>query len=205
MIAAAMLAGCAGKQMKNMAVFKAHVSKVQEDNKKACISGCTVFEGDSNVEWLKLQDYFKEPACNFGWRGSTTADVLKRKDKVFQLKPKTIVLLVGGNDLILLTDPAKIKENYEELIGYYKTFCMNVYCISNLPVNLKIFIKNTDILNLNERLKQACLKKGAKYINVFPYLAKEGGLNPDYAIDPVHLNKAGQDVLMGIIKQYLRK
>jgi lysophospholipase L1-like esterase len=205
LISAASFAGCARRPVKIVEQFKQHVAKIQEINKKTCKPGCLAFEGDSNMEWINFQDYFTEPSCNYAYRGSTTADVLQRKEHVFEVKPDSIVLLAGGNDLVKSTPIPEIIKNYGELIRYYKSICKKVYCLSNLPVNPKIFIKNSDIVQINAGLEQTCRKYGATFINVFPYLQKDGGLNPDYAIDPVHLNKAGQDVLVGILKKYLKK
>jgi hypothetical protein len=204
-IAVIAAAGCAGRQLTNREKIELHIEKIRENNTKACIGGCIAFEGDSNVELINFQEYFSEPACNYAYRGSRTNDVLNRKEKLYRLKPEAIVLLVGGNDVITQVPPEESSRNYEKVIQYYKTFCKNVYCISNLPVSTEIPKKNSDLEKLNASLNQISKKLGATYVNVFPYLLKNGGLNSCYAMDPVHLNKAGQDVLVGILKKYMGK
>jgi len=201
---AAFLAGCAARQSKYR-IFTDHVKKLQETNKKSCVAGCTLFEGDSNVELISVQEYLNVPACNYGFRGSTTRALLQRKEKVSLLKPAVIVVLVGGNDLIARVPPADMDRNYDELFRYYKTVTESVYCISNLPVDPTVFIKNATLMELNARLRRICEKRGVTYIDVYPHLLKNGGLNPDYAIDPVHLNRAGQDILMDVLMKNLRK
>ncbi|HOD16726.1 MAG TPA: GDSL-type esterase/lipase family protein [Spirochaetota bacterium] len=198
-------AGCTGKQLTQRQIWLRHVKKVQENNKKACTAGCVLFEGDSNMELIDFQAFLTIPACNYSHRGSTTADVLARKEKVRKLRPAIIVVLVGGNDVVKSYPEETTARNYEELIGFYKSICERVYCISNLPVNPRLYIKNSTMLRLNTRLEKTCRKFGATFINVFPSLYRNGGLNPDYASDPVHLNRAGQEVLMGIVKKYLPK
>jgi hypothetical protein len=198
-------AGCAGRQLTNREKLELHLQKIQENNKKACSIGCLAFEGDSNMELINFQDYFSEPACNCAYRGSRTTDLLKRKEKLHRLKPSAIVVLVGGNDVITQVPAEEISRNYEKLIGYYKTFCQNVYCISNLPVSPEIPEKNQEMERLNASLSQVCQKLDATYVNVFPHLLKKGGLDSRYAMDPVHLNKAGQDVLVGILKECMGK
>jgi len=131
--------------------------------------------------------------------------LLQRKEKVSLLKPAVIVVLVGGNDLIARVPPADMDRNYDELFRYYKTVTESVYCISNLPVDPTVFIKNATLMELNARLRRICEKRGVTYIDVYPHLLKNGGLNPDYAIDPVHLNRAGQDILMDVLMKNLRK
>ena len=198
-------AGCASKQMTQRQIWQQHVKMVQSINRESCSAGCYAFEGDSNMELINFQDYFTEPACNYSHRGSTTGDVLSRKEKMLALKPAVIVVLVGGNDVVQNIPEDRIVSNYEELIGFYKTICDRVYCISNLPVNPGLIIKNSTMTHLNGRLEQTCRKLGATFVNVYPSLYRNGGLNPDYAIDPVHLNKAGQDVMIGILKKELGK
>ncbi len=202
---AALLSGCAARRVSNYQKFTDHVKTIQEINKKACAAGCTLFEGDSNIELINVQDYFTEPACNYAYRGSTTRTLLDRREKAFLLKPARIVVLVGGNDLIARFPSAETHRNYDELLGYYKGVSKNVYCISNLPVNPDIFIKNSTLVELNKRLERICRNKDVTFVNVYPHLLKNGGLNPDYAIDQVHLNKAGQDVLMDVLRKYLNK
>jgi len=194
-----------------MQKLELHIKQVQANNVKACVAGCLAFEGDSNFELINFQEYFTEPACNYSYRGSTTKSLLNRKAKLSELKPSAIVMLVGGNDLLMSTPIEDINRNYEELINYYKTICNRVYCLSNLPINSEVFARNSIKIDnpilekVNERLKDTCSKLGAVYVPVFPHLLKNGGLNPDYAADPVHLNRAGHEILIGILKNYLKK
>jgi hypothetical protein len=197
--------GCASRQSIQHQIWQQHVRMVQAINRESCLPGCYAFEGDSNMELINFQDYFSEPACNYAHRGSTTADVLTRKEKMQDLKPGLIVVLVGGNDVVHSIPEDTIVEHYDELIGFYRSICPRVYCISNLPVRTGLSISSSTMSHLNGRLEQTCRRLGATFVNVFPSLYKNGGLNPEYAIDPVHLNKAGQEVLMGILKQYLAK
>ncbi len=197
-------AGCAGRQLTTRENIEQHIEKIHENNKKACTEGCIAFEGDSNVELINFQEYFSEPVCNYAYRGSRTKEVLNRKKKLYRLKPDTIVVLVGGNDVITQVPEEVSNRNYQEMILYYKTFCKNVYCVSNLPV-IPSLLKNSEMERLNAALSQTCRKLGATYVNVFPYLVKNGGLNLSYAMDPVHLNKTGQDVLVGVLKKYMGK
>ncbi|OHD66241.1 MAG: hypothetical protein A2176_06405 [Spirochaetes bacterium RBG_13_51_14] len=203
-IAAAAFSGCARKHVRDINKLERTVEAIRKNNRNACTPGCIAFDGDSNMEIINFQEYLTEPACNYALRGSTTEEVLKRKEMLHSLNPDAIIVLVGGNDIIKGTTPGDISRNYLMLIRYYRTFCKKVYFISNLPVDPNIYIKNSDMMRLNERLRQICKNLGATYVNVYPHLLKDGGLNPDYAIDPVHLNKAGQNVLVDILKKYLQ-
>lgn len=199
------LYGCAARQLTDRQKLEQHIRSIKENNATACVEGCLVFEGDSNVELINFQEYFSEPACNLAYRGSRTCDLLTRKEKVGALRPSSIIVLAGGNDLLTKVPISEIDRNYGKLIRYYRSVCKKVYCISNLPVHPGIFIKNSVLEELNERLARTCASLGAAYVPVFSHLKINGGLNPDYAMDPVHLNRAGQDVLAGVLKKYLKK
>ena len=201
--AAALLAGCAGRRISAYRYFSEHVKRLQETNKKSCVPGCLAFEGDSNMELISVQDYFTEPACNYALRGSSTQALLERKEKLSLLKPACIVVLVGGNDLIGKFSPATTDRNYEELFRYYRTITDRVYCFSNPPIAPGLPIDNSALVELNGRLREVCRKTGVEYIDVYPLLLKDGGLNPDYEIDQVHLNRAGHDIMMGQLKKVL--
>ena len=195
--------GCSSKPIKLQYEIEQYDEKIAEINKKACISGCLILEGDSNVELINFQEYFAQPACNFAKRGSTTEDLLKRVDKVKETLPSIIVVLVGGNDLLRSVPIEEIEKNYAELISYYKTITKKVYCVSNLPVIQKLYSTNSEIITLNRILERVCAKQLVTFVNIYPHLYKNGGLNPDLARDPVHLNKAGQDKLVGYLKKYI--
>ena len=196
-------AGCAGQMTKKYDRVGMLIRHTHENNRKACAAGCILFEGDSNLELIYVQDYFAGPACNYARRGSTTDDLLARKEQVARLRPGVIILLAGGNDLIKSTPYNKIAENYAALIRYYRSVTGSLYCISNLPLSVhpKLFLKNSDIIQLNRILENECGKQGVAYVNAYPELLKNGILNPGYAMDPVHLNQAGQKVLMNILKK----
>jgi lysophospholipase L1-like esterase len=195
--------GCARKVTRLQEEIKLYEAKIEENNRTSCIPGCLVFEGDSNVELIDVQEYFKTAACNYARRGSTTEDLLKRVEKVKTTKPAAIILLVGGNDLLRSFPLEIIEKNYNELIGFYKKVTGKIYFVSNLPVNPKLYSTNTAIAALNKLLRRVCNRQGATFVNIHPRLVKNDGLNPDYARDPVHLNKAGQDELIAFLKRYL--
>ncbi len=203
LIAAMSLYGCTAGQLTKRQKLELHIKQIKDNNTTACVEGCIVFEGDSNIELINFQVYFTAPACNYAYRGSTTKNLLERKEKIARLKPSAIVMLAGGNDLLGKIPIDQIDRNYGELIRYYRSICGKVYCISNLPVQPGIIIENSTLEQLNARLRQTCAALGAVYVPAFPHLTKRGGLNPKYAMDPVHLNRTGHDVLADVLKKYL--
>lgn len=199
--------GCAGQMSKKYNRINSLLDKTRENNLTACTEGCMLFEGDSNIELIYVQNYFSGPVCNYSRRGSTTNDLLERKEHVSKLRPSVIIMLAGGNDLLRLTPQTKIAENYGRLISYYRSISDRLFCISNLPLSVhpKLYLKNSDIIRINQELEKECRKQGATYVNAYPELLKDGLLNPDYAMDPVHLNQAGQEVLINTLKKHLKK
>jgi len=159
--------------------------------------------GDSNVSRTDWHEYFDGKVCNYGIVGSTSHDVFLRRKRVARLNPDKIVLLAGGNDLFRYIEIKDIAEQYRKILSYYKTFCPDIYCISNLPVMKKIYINNWAIILLNVYLENVCNELGVTYVNVYPFLYSRGGLNPKYAADKVHLNTSGQKVLAFILKKQM--
>ncbi len=177
--------------------------KNKTDYNKGCVRGCILFVGDSNVQLIDWQSYFDENVCNYGIGGSTTADLYARRYRVYQLQPDKIVMLVGGNDLLRYIDYTTIENNYRKLIRYYLSITGDVYCISNLPVNPKIYLSNWAIIILNMKLENICKEMGVTYVNAFPHLYTKSGLNPRYALDEVHINEEGHKVVVSVLKNHL--
>jgi hypothetical protein len=196
--------GCSSRYLTLQEKLRLHDEEIEQSNRSGCIAGCVLFEGDSNMELINFQEYFTEPCCNYSRRGCTTEELLKRANEINNIKPDIIVMLVGGNDLLQHIPIGTIDKNYSRILSYFKTITKKIYCISNLPVQPDFYLKNQEIKNLNSVLKRICGIEGAVYIDVYPELMKNGGLNPVYARDPVHLNKPGQDLLVGVIKKYLK-
>lgn len=63
-----------------------------------------------------LADLVGEPIQNRGVRGDTTADGLARIETVLELKPRIVLLLLGGNDYLRKVPKAETSENLRTLI-----------------------------------------------------------------------------------------
>lgn len=206
--------GCARNQLRTMRDVDRQTALIRENNRTACAEGCYLFLGDSNMELINVQEYFAHPSCNLAVRGYTTESILKEKDKAAALKPKLIVMLVGGNDLLKGTPRERIADNYRSLILFFKSFCDRVYCLSNLPVNnryepippqlahlaSRLSRLSEDLASLNAELEAICRETNAVYVDVYSHLLKDGGLNPAYARDPVHIGPLGHDIVMKVLK-----
>src|SRR3990172_7480150 len=197
--------GCTSRYLTITEKIKLHDEQIKQSNMKGCVPGCILFEGDSNMELIDFQDYFSEPCCNYSKRGSTTEYLIRRMKQINKEKPDIIVMLVGGNDLLKNTPLEVIDKNYSAVLSYYKTITKKIYCISSLPVHPNFYLKNPDLINLNRNLERICARDGAVYVNAYPHFLQKGALNQTYARDMVHLNKAGQDLLVAVLKKYMKK
>lgn len=175
------------------------------DNKRAgCRPACTVVAGDSNIELGDWSRYLAGDVCNLGVRGYSTVELLREVTVVAALKPSVIVMHVGGNDLLVKRSVPQLTAAYRQIIERYRALTPRVYCVSILPVDRRgaSLITNEAIQDVNVRLEAICRETGAVFVNVYPALYSEKrGLNPAYALDMVHLNRNGQNIMGRLIRE----
>ncbi len=173
-------------------------------NRKYCVLNQTVIAGDSITEIFNMElfdDYIKNSGklvYNRGISGDTSNRFLERFDSnVLALKPSSLVILIGTNDLTLISDVDYVFSNIERIVDKALAFNseMNIILQSVYPVNYKNKRKNKAIAALNFMLKKMCDEKGITYLDVYSFLLDEnGGLNPKYTYDGLHPNAQGFEV-----------
>ncbi len=175
--------------------------------------GGIVFVGDSITQDYNVYEYFSDLLVyNRGIGGDTTSGLLKRLDvSIFDLNPKTVVLLIGTNDFDLLkSTPNEVYERIKEIIQEIKEKLPKVKIIleSVYPVNPTIskltvgLRNNSDISELNNLLKEI---KGVTFINLYDKLIKDNYLNPKYTTEGLHINEEGYYLITNTLKPYLMK
>ena len=103
--------------------------------------GQIVFIGDSITDLYLLDDHYADLpfACyNRGIGGDTTSGVLKRlKVSLFDITPKTVVLLIGTNDINGGVGDEVILSNYRQIIDeiFDNLPGVELYCVSIIPQN----------------------------------------------------------------------
>lgn len=181
--------------------------KVPDENR-------VVFMGNSITEnWsLYSKDFFIDnPFINRGIGGQTSPQMLIRfRSDVVNLKPKSVVIMAGTNDIAGNTGPISIENTAENI------FSMAEIAIAN---NIKVFICSTlpaidfpwspglepaqKIIKLNSILKSYCSKNDATYVDYYYSMSdSKGGLKvPEYTAenDLVHPNVAGYKEMERII------
>ncbi len=200
----------------------ANLKKYRESNekiKKISDPNRVVFMGNSITEgWSYFsKDFFIDnPFVNRGIGGQTTPQMLVRfTPDVVNLKPKSVVIMAGINDIAGNTGPITIENTAENIISMAEVARANnisVYICSTMPAikfpwspKIKPAPK---VVKLNNILKNYCTEKGITYVDYYASMADaKGGLKvPEYttANDLVHPNLAGYKVMEKIILSALK-
>jgi len=176
-----------------------------------------VFMGNSITEAWATYDslFFKEnPYINRGISGQTTPQMLLRfKADVIDLKPKTVVLLAGTNDLAENTGPTTfdaIMNNIISMVQLAKVNGIKVVLSSILPAYdypwKKGLYPNEKIPALNKLIKTYADDNSIIYLDYFSAMIDEkNGLIDDYTYDGVHPNKKGYNIMKPLVKDAIEK
>jgi lysophospholipase L1-like esterase len=191
--------------------FDSKVKAFQILNKQSTPGGI-VFVGDSITQDYPISEWFKGlTVYNRGIGGDTTEGLLKRLDvSVHDLKPKTVVLLIGTNDFALLdSTPEQVAANIERIITLLRVNDPSIRIIieSIYPVNPKI-----DPFTVGKRTNEQIQKTNAiiksksdiTFLDLYTLLSDlEGNLKKEYSHDGLHVNMDGYQIITNAIKQVL--
>ena len=195
----------------------ANLKKFQKSNQELIITtdpNRVVFMGNSITEnWGVFHKNFflDNPFVNRGISGQTTPQMLIRfKPDVVNLKPKSVVIMAGINDIAGNTGPITIRNTADNIISMAEIALANnisVYICSTLPAIDFPWSPGLEpgpkVVRLNSILKNYCTKKGITYVDYYSVMSdSEGGLKvPEFTSpdDLVHPNLAGYKVMGKII------
>jgi lysophospholipase L1-like esterase len=178
-----------------------------------------VFIGNSITESWSIFDekfFIDNPFINRGIGGQTSPQMLLRfRSDVVNLKPKSVVIMAGTNDIAGNTGPISVKNTAENIISMAEIAMANnisVYICSTLPAIRFLWspkIKPAQkIVELNSILRKYCNDNGITYVDYYSSMVDDvGGLKvPEYttANDLVHPNLAGYKVMEKIILNSLK-
>lgn len=138
-------------------------------------------------EWLPGYD-----ARVFAEAGRTSSGVAARLDEILTLRPSAVVLLVGNNDLAWHEPVDHIVRTVQMIIHRVRRECAGTRVIVNsiLPREAK---HTVSIRQINCHVRQFALTVGAEYLDLWPTLAADDGLDSTLSDDAVTLNDAGYD------------
>lgn len=174
-----------------------------------------VFMGDSITEFWKMNDlnFFTENSfIDRGIAGQTTPQMLLRfKQDVINLKPETVVILAGINDIAENTGPItidQIMENIISMVELAKANEIKVVLCSVLPANNFYWnpkLKPADkVIELNLLLKNYSKANKISYVDYYNAMVdNEKGLQKKYGEDGVHPNLEGYKVMETLLLKSL--
>lgn len=200
----------------------AHLKKYEKNNEeliKINDANRVVFMGNSITEgwsFFNKNFFIENPFVNRGISGQTTPQMLIRfRPDVINLKPKTVVILAGINDIAGNTGPITIKNSAENIISMAeiaKANNISVIICSTLPAIDFPWSPGVDpgpkVIKLNSILEKYCKENEVNYADYYSAMVdNKGGLKvPEYTSsdDLVHPNKAGYKVMEKIILKTLK-
>lgn len=159
-----------------------------------------VFLGDSLTEGYNLKRYYSTyNVLNRGIGGDTTFGLEKRlKVSVYDVQPKVVVMLIGGNNLTTMFDNyerilIKLKEN----LPNSKIIICSLTCFGN-----DYAIHNKMVMENNIKIKELANKYDYSFVNLFSplYNTATEAICDEYTKEGVHLTKAGYDVVTNSLK-----
>lgn len=180
--------------------------------------GRVVFIGDSITEGWGVKGtpgfFDNDKMVERGISGEVTAQmVLRFRRDVIDLKPKTVVILCGCNDIAL--NQGEYNEDYTfgnivtmiELAKANKIrpILCSVLPAAGFPWRPEVTDSAEKVASLNARLEAYAKKNHIKWVDYFSaMLAPDGrSLNPDYTNDGIHPTLPGYQVMESIIKKAL--
>jgi lysophospholipase L1-like esterase len=184
--------------------------RMEKFKKETNIAGNIVFLGNSITEggnWRKLLK--DSTVINRGISGDNTFGVLARIDEIIKLKPSNLFILIGTNDLSKRIPDEVVIENIFAIVSKIKAGSpkTKIFVQSILPINETIekfpqqFNNTNHILTINDQLSRYAERLRYTYIDQYSnFLDDQGKLNATYTSDGLHLNAAGYQHWVRILK-----
>ena len=172
----------------------------QENDKYSDYEVDVVFLGDSLTDGYNLKLYYPDyVVSNRGIGGETTHGLEERlKVSAYDLKPKVVVMLIGGNNLNTMF------ENYEDiLIGLKDNLPNTKVILLSLTAMGKDWKHKNEIACLNNvKIKLLAEKYDYTFVDLFTPLfdINIGEVYSDYTTDGAHFTSKGYEVVTSVVK-----
>ncbi|MCJ7764388.1 MAG: GDSL-type esterase/lipase family protein [Thiovulaceae bacterium] len=150
-----------------------------------------IFLGDSLTDFHDWSAFGRHH--NAGISGDTTDGLLYRLHYTLEKKPKTLVLMIGINDLLQGRDVGRIEEEYAKIFEKIENI-NKIVLLSLLPVKAvpETAVINQNVKLLNRYLQNESQKRGYIFVDLYPLMTdKDEGLIERYTSDGVHLTPEG--------------
>lgn len=195
----------------------ANLTKYHKLNETAVKNADAVFMGNSITEVWGHNDpaFFTDHQfiCR-GISGQTTPQMLLRfREDVLQLHPKTVVILAGINDIAENTGPIEV----ETIFGYIKSMVELAQLYQIEPVLCTLTPANKfrwreriepvqKIAQLNQLIKEYATQQNLVLVDYFSALVDHhNGLPPELSSDGVHLNSKGYEIMKPLVIAGIQK
>ncbi|MDZ7650474.1 MAG: GDSL-type esterase/lipase family protein [Cytophagales bacterium] len=169
-----------------------------------------VFSGNSITEGANWKRLLKDSTIiNRGISGDNTFGALARIDEIIKLKPASLFILIGTNDLSKKIPDEIIIENIFAIVSRVKagTPKTKIFVQSILPVNNTVekfpqqFDNEYHILTINDQLSRYAERLRYTYIDLYgKFLDDQGKLKSSYTFDGLHLSASGYQQWVEILK-----
>lgn len=175
-----------------------------------------VFIGDSITEFWKQNDsifFNQNNYINRGISSQTSVHVLERFDNdVISLKPKSVIILVGINDIAENFGPISLEEimvNITLMVEKSLKNNIEVLLCSILPANSFYWNPKIQpiekIKQLNQMIKAYCILKQLDFVDYYTEMVDENlSLDKKYTDDGVHPNLAGYLKMKAILETHIK-
>ena len=176
-------------------------------------AGRVIFYGDSITEgWSRNGRAFfpGKPYVNRGISGETTPQMLLRfRQDVIALRPETVVILAGTNDIAGNTGPSTlemIEDNLASMAELARANHIRVVLASVLPAADYPWRRGLEpapkIRTLNEWIANYCKQQKFVYLDYYtPMAGTDGGMKEGISADGVHPNDAGYAIMQPLAEQ----
>lgn len=164
------------------------------------------FVGDS-ITWAGdwAQWFPEREVHNFGVGGDTTDQLIARLDEVVAVRPASIALLIGTNDLSTRLSVEHLVRNVEFLLVTLRRELPGVRMLvqSIMPRGREFAEK---IHDANRHLRQFSSSVNAQYLDLWPALAQDDGeIDPQLSDDRLHLTDAGYQAWLAELRPALER
>ena len=164
--------------------------------------------GDSLTEAFQANEFL--PNISFANRGISgdvaEAAIRRLDDSLITLKPDTILMMFGTNDIGLGYSDEEILQNYGEMLSRIQAHLpvVSVYVQSILPTRDDLTRPSHRITALNGRLEELASNFNCNWLNLHTHFVDEDGrLAAAFTSDGLHLNGNAYQVWANILKNIL--
>ncbi|MBL7873871.1 MAG: sialate O-acetylesterase [Cyclobacteriaceae bacterium] len=184
--------------------------RMENFKRESLLPGKIVFVGNSITEGGNWKKLLKDSTIiNRGISGDNTFGLLARANEIIKLKPSKLFVLIGTNDLSKNIPDEAIIENIFNFISKVKSASpgTKIFVHSILPVNETVekfprqFNNGSHILIINDQLSRYAERMRYTYVDLYgKFLDKQGRLDPVLTFDGLHLNGAGYQRWVEVLK-----